>query len=250
MLVVERLKRTPILYSLVTTGSVIGAVGGIYTVTKELFQLPTPPLALLYHVAYIVVILFLSLLSIEYRSKRKTGPLGKSFEYDKDGVLWHGGEKAIAFRVVTFLALLERIGTHDGASAMDSKFLDAGRSAGQDFGQQFGTQIYPAELQKGGTPFRELSRASRLKLWAEYDSSTGWGLLEAHEKPKSADIVVKHSTLFKGVGGRYFAYFLAGYCETVVNAITSDFGSPLKLQDQVQVRDRSIEFALGSETQG
>jgi hypothetical protein len=214
--------------------------------TKEVFQLPTPPLTLLYHAAYIVIILFLSLLAVEYRSKRQSGPLGKSFEYDKEGVLWHGGEKAIAFRVVTFLALLERIGAQ-AVTSSDDAFLDAGRSAGQDFGQQFGAQIYPAELQKGGTPFRELSRSQRLKLWAEYDSSTGWGLLEAHEKPRSADIVVKHSTLFKGVGGKYFAYFLVGYCETVVNAITSDFGAPLKFQGQVQLRDRSIEFTLGTE---
>lgn len=247
MLAVERLRRTPVLYALVSTGSIVGAVGGIYSVTKDIFQLPTPSLALLYHAAYLVVILFLSVLAFEYRSKRQTGPLGKSFEYDRDGVLWHGGEKAIAFRVVTFLALLERVGQSDSEKPLENIFFDAGRASGSDFGQQFGTHIYPSELQKGGTPFRELSRSNRLKLWAEYDSSTGWGLLEAHEKPKSADIVVKHSTLFKGNGGRYFAYFLAGYCETVINAITSDFGAPLKLSDPVKIYDRSIEFTLSAE---
>jgi hypothetical protein len=85
-------------------------------------------------------------------------------------------------------------------------------------------------------------------LWADYDSSTGWGLVEAHEKPRSADIVVKHSTLFKGAGGKYFAHFLAGYCETVVNEITSDFGSPLNVDGPIKMHERSIEFTLCAES--
>lgn len=247
MLYVEQLKRKTVLYALLTTGSITGAFGVIYTVIKDVFKLPAPPLSLLYHVGYLVIIIFLILLAIEYRSKRQSGPLGKSFEYDKEGVLWHGGEKAIAFRVITFLSLLEKIVPQDLMSSDANLFLNAGRSVGLDFGQQFGTQIYPAELQKGGVPFRDLSRSQRIKLWAEYDSSTGWGLVKAYEKPRAADIVVKHSTLFNGAGGEHFAHFLVGYCETVINEMTSDFGSPLKFVGPIEINKRSIEFTLGAD---
>ena len=242
---VERLRQSPWLYSIAATGSIVGAIGGGFSAIREAFQLPCPPLWLMYHVAYLISILFLAFLANEYR-RRKTnsGALGKSFEYDKDGVLWHGTEKAIAFRVVTFLSFLEHISKAMPTSTAKEAFLKVGRIGGIDFAQQFGTQIYPAELRKGGLPFDQLTRPQRLALWSEYDSSTGWGLLSAHEKGTSVDIVVKHATLFRGDGGLCFAYMLAGYCETVLNAITSDLSSSYLFSGEIETQGKTITFAL------
>lgn len=232
--------------AIVTTGTIVGAVLGTYVTLKEFFGLETPPHILLVHVLYCVCLLFLAILAGQYRSTRsRIGALGKTFEYDKEGVLWHGSEKAIAFRVITFLALLEKVG--DAQETQNPRlFVQAGRVAGRDFATQFGSQIYPAELRGSGLSFDQLSIAQRLALWSEYDSSTGWGLLSAHQKPGAIEIIVKHPTLFHGRGGVLFAHYLAGYCETVVNEITDsfDFGYHYRFSNDITMRGRMASFSL------
>jgi hypothetical protein len=238
-------RRAPMIGAAVTTGSIFGTVVGIYLAIKEMFGLPAPPQYLFAHVLYWVFLLFLALLAAQYRSmKSRIGALGKTFEYDKEGVLWHGTEKAIAFRVITFLKLLEQFGDSKEIQNVDSLFVQAGRIGARDFAVQFGSQIYPTELRRSGPSFEQLSRAQRLALWSEYDSSTGWGLLSAHETSKSIEITVKHPTLFYGRGGVLFAHYLAGYCETVVNEITDSFGSDYHFSNNIARQGKTASFLL------
>jgi hypothetical protein len=238
-------RRAPVVAAVVTTGTVFGALGGIYLAIKEIFGLAAPPNYLFIHVLYWVLLLFFISLAAQYRSTRsRVGALGKVFEYDKEGVLWHGSEKAIAFRVVTFLSLLENLDDGKEVEKAQTSFLHAGRRAGRDFAVQFGSQIYPAELRRGGPSFDQLSKSQRLALWSEYDSSTGWGLLSAQEKPSSVEITVRHPTLFYGRGGVLFTYYLAGYCETVVNEITDSFGSGYHVSNNIARHGKIVSFLL------
>jgi hypothetical protein len=242
--VFQKLSRLPVVAAIAKSAAIVAGVSGAYMGLKDMFDLPTPPRSLLFHVAYWTG-LNLSFLVFHYRSSRSaTGALGKTFEYDKDGVLWHGTEKAIAFRVTTFLHLLQEVG--DKLSEQDARqvLLQAGRVAARDFAEQFGTQIYPAELRHGGPAFHHLSRPERLALWSEYDSSTGWGLLAAFEKPGAIDVLVKHPTLFRGLGGSLFAHYLAGYSETVVNSILGDFGATFRFAGKIVMHERTISFSL------
>jgi hypothetical protein len=244
MFSIESLRKNPLFFSFSATGATVATIVGLYKGAQEVFKFQPPPLSLLHHAVYLTIILFLSILAYVYQSQEESGPLGKSFKYDKNGVLWHGTEKAIAFRVVTFLGILEQIAQNIPNSSIKEAFLTSGRIAGNDFGQQFGNQIYPAELRKDSVPFDQLSKPQRLALWSEYDSSTGWGLLSAYEKVASVDIVVKHPTLFKGSGGEHFSYLLAGYCETVVNAITNDIGGSYVFSGTIDTKGKTISFSL------
>ena len=242
----HRLQKNPYMFSLVTTATIVSAVGTVYLVIKELYDLPILSFSTIYYVILVIFIFYFIFLAMGYRNLNKVGPLGKDFKYGDDGVLWHGSEKAIAFRVKTFLGLLEQVGDQLLETDRNKHFTNSGRESGRDFASQLGTQIYPTELKQDGPAFGELTLKARLELWSEYDSSTGWGMFEVQEKAKSLSIVIKHPKLFDGNGGKHFAYYLAGYSETVANAITKDFGCNWIFDNDLEIHDGVVEISLNS----
>jgi hypothetical protein len=60
----------------------------------------------------------------------------------------------------------------------------------------------------------------KIEAWLEYDSQAGWGNLAGRASDQSIVIQVQHfEGLFRGKGGMYFAFFMAGYCLAVLNSI-------------------------------
>ena len=205
------------------------------------------PLLLDYFEPVSIILLFIFFLSRNYLSKIKECNSLIKFTYDGNGVLWHGNECNIALRDVTFLKLLNDI-SKEIPDEKDKKkiFLNAGCDMGRGFGRQFKSQIYPKEIMKKDIPFNQLPKNERLRLWAEYDSSTGWGLISEIDIGRSLYVTAKHPTLFDAeTGGECFSYIMAGYAESFVNEIISDIGIHYKFSGDIEIDDNEkISFHL------
>ncbi len=233
----KQLYRNPYLYSLAATFVIVGMIKGGYEAVSFMFLVPKPPIWP--HAGYLICILFLLILAKRYESQN-------AFIYDEHGVLWHGNESNISLRVATFSEMLKSIAENIMLTDDDKKyvFTNIGRNLGHNFGQQFKKQIYRRELINSDIPFEDLDKNERLVRWTKYDSATGWGLIEATDFKESLFIVAKHPTLFEGDGGKWFSYIMAGYSESVVNEMTSEFHMRYQFSDQIKIDPDAISFPL------
>ncbi|MBS0235539.1 MAG: hypothetical protein JSR99_18885 [Proteobacteria bacterium] len=174
--------------------------------------------------------IYLLLVAAFFNSKliaeRQLRAAEEGFRYDHRGTLFNGTQPNIAFRVVTFQGLLSGLAeAMDGQTARNALF-DTGARASVDFAKKL-PQIYDENVRRlrGGNRWVELSFPEKLWKWTEYDSSTGWGILAAATDNQQVTVTVTHySGLFKRPS--YFAWFLAGYCTTVIQTIlTSEKGN-------------------------
>ena len=183
-----------------------------------------------------VLVQFFILAAVFYyeklQSERMLRRQEEAFKYDKRGTLYNGSEPNIAFRVATFQGILKCIADTFGSAPTQTALLDAGANASEDFAQNL-PRIFDGDVQhyRGGPVWSQLSFREKLQQWADYDSATGWGIMSIKwDEPNDIVVVsVSHQrSLLEGPGGHLFAYFLAGYCKTVLTAIIKnhDSGKP------------------------
>jgi hypothetical protein len=180
-------------------------------------------------VAVILVTYFLLvavLVHEQLEGERKLRQLEASFRYDKRGTLYNGTQPNIAFRIKTFNEILSNLGTQVGTAKAKSILQRTGELAAQDFAERF-PAIYDENVRRfrGGGSWDELDFTQKLEEWLEYDSHTGWGILTKKVDAKTIKISIMHlEKLYQGEGGKLFASFLAGYCQTVLCHILEGHG--------------------------
>lgn len=172
----------------------------------------------------VFVVLYFFLVSIfsgdRLRFEKRLRLLEQSFKYDNRGTLYNGGEPNIAFRITTFKAIIEGISADVGADKLSDILVSTGRVSGVDFANNLEV-IYNKDVaqKKAKKSWNDLTLAHKLDQWAEYDSSTGWGILACTIKSDNVKVVINHlHGLFEGEGGLMFGCFLAGYCETIIGS--------------------------------
>lgn len=189
-----------------------------------------------------IIVLYFFLASIfsgdRLRLEKQLRKNEQNFRYDKKGTLYNGEEPNISFRIATFKGILEGIGSAIEKAKLDELLRDTGRSAGVDFAESL-SQIYDNDVasKKLQRLWENLNLAEKLAQWAEYDSSTGWGLLncELNEKQKTISVVIDHfKGLFDGDGGEFFGQFLGGYAETIISRIVESTDG--KFKDYTKVK--------------
>lgn len=161
------------------------------------------------------------------RTERQLRQVEEGFSYDSRGTLWNGGEPNIAFRIKTFKGVLAGLNGALKKADLSKAMTAAGKEAAEDFATSFGA-IYESDIRskKGGSPWSELPINQKLEKWAEYDSSTGWGILSASADGDEITVEVVHlNGLYEGEGGQIFGHFIAGYCKTVVSALIASHES-------------------------
>jgi hypothetical protein len=178
-------------------------------------------------ILWIVAILYLFQVAGTYRlllqSEKRLRQLEEAFRYDKRGTLYNGREPNIAFRIATFRAMLEGLATNVGQAQLQKALTEVGREAASDFAAKL-ENIYNRNVSThiAAPQWNELSFEQKIDAWADYDSATGWGIVTANI-PKNTDkvtVTVTHLRgLFEGPEGLHFAWFLAGYCETVLTKV-------------------------------
>ena len=155
------------------------------------------------------------------RKERQLRQVESGFHYDSRGTLWNGDEPNIAFRIATFKGILEGLNSSLTTTDLNQPMTTAGKKAALDFGKNF-PSIYELDIRskKGGSPWEELRLGQKLHEWAEYDSSTGWGILTTDlNNDKILVEIVHFNKLYEGEGGQIYGHFITGYCETVVTQI-------------------------------
>jgi len=194
-----------------------------------------------------IVVLYFLLVSVfsgdRLRFEKKLRELEQNFKYDKKGTLYNGGEPNIAFRIVTFKGILEGISKSMGADTLSEQLIATGRTAGINFANSLG-EIYNEDVasHKIQSDWDKLSFVEKLNQWAEYDSSTGWGVLSCTTKESDVYVVITHlHGLFEGDGGKYFGYFLAGYAETIIAQIIKNHTGGGKISDYADAKLVSVE---------
>jgi hypothetical protein len=172
-----------------------------------------------------VLVLYFFLVSVfsgdRLRFEKRLRSLEQSFKYDNRGTLYNGKEPNIAFRIATFKGMLEGVSGVIGADKLSEVLTNTGRLASTDFARSL-KGIYNSDIatKKAKLDWSELSLSEKLDQWAEYDSSTGWGILACKVQNDSVKVVINHlQGLFDGNGGLMFGYFLAGYSETIISHI-------------------------------
>jgi hypothetical protein len=181
-----------------------------------------------------------------------------SFRYDKRGTLYNGSEPNIAFRITTFKAMLDGLAHGLGKDTLRDVLIKVGEKAASDFASKVDTIYDKNVFEHGGASnWAHLSCEQKVDAWTEYDSATGWGIVTA-VLPRGEDMVTVTVThlkgLFAGPEGLDFAWFLAGYCETVLTKILEghnsgpapgryhDF-SRARLEKTVQRNEEIVEFS-------
>jgi hypothetical protein len=177
----------------------------------------------------LVIIIYLILVIGAFRSlllnEKRIRGLEEAFRYDKRGTLYNGSEPNIAFRIGTFKAMLKGLAEKLPPPQLQRELGEVGRKTALDFSAKLeeiynGTPHIGAPL--GAPRWTDLSCEAKIDAWTEYDSATGWGIVTA-VAPRGTDKVTVSIThlkgLFEGPEGINFAYFLAGYCETVLTKI-------------------------------
>lgn len=157
------------------------------------------------------------------RFEKKLRALEQNFKYDNRGTLYNGSEPNIAFRIATFKGMLNGISSAMGVDELANVLIGIGRKASLDFADRL-AQIYNSDIamRKSSTTWDELTFSQKLNQWAEYDSSTGWGILACEIKNDQVKVVVNHlQGLVEGEDGLLFSNFLAGYSETIIGKIIS-----------------------------
>ena len=190
------------------------------------------------------------------RFERKLRKLEQSFRYDKRGTLYNGNQPNIAFRIKTFKSILEGLSGAVGQAQLEAGLRETGAAASADFAEQL-PSIYNQDVTKrgGGRRWDDLSFNEKVHSWADYDSSTGWGIVTGDPKGSRVLVTITHlRNLFKGTGGTLFSQFLAGYCETVIAHIAAgheagryqDFSRAEVLElKRISEKTMTIEIGLG-----
>lgn len=172
-------------------------------------------------------LLALNLILFLYVVARISSTRAKTAErrwHQMTGVLFHGDQPNISFRVETFKSMLGSLEAWIGADALQEALLEAGREASTNFGSEF-PGIYDIDVRpfKRGKTWTQLSLAKKLSAWSEYDSATGWGSIDADLRGRTVTVAITHNRgLFDDDTGNSFGYFLAGYCQSVLSAIIKD----------------------------
>jgi hypothetical protein len=214
-------------------------------------------------VLWFVAILYLSQVAATYRlllqSEKKLRQLEAAFRYDRRGTLYNGSEPNIAFRIVTFRAMLEGLANKLGNAELQKVLTEVGQQAASDFALKL-ENIYDRNVPTriGAPHWGELTYEQKIDAWTDYDSATGWGFVAA-AMPKGTDMVTVTVThlkgLFDGAEGLHFAWFLAGYCETVLTKVLEghnkgpapgryQYFSKAALQGTLQKSPDIVEFSF------
>lgn len=215
-----------------------------------------------------IVVLYFYLVSVfsgdKLRLEKQLRRLEQNFRYDNRGTLYNGGQPNIAFRIATFRAMLEGISENIDKDAFSKSLLKTGKMAGGDFANNLRV-IYDRDVAetKSKLSWDELNFQQQLEQWAEYDSSTGWGILSCSQKKSQQEdeVIVKIEHLrglFDGDVGILFSFFLGGYSETIISHILasyknkkhtkySEYNCAELLDEPARVGESSIElrFRLG-----
>jgi hypothetical protein len=165
------------------------------------------------------VIFALALRIVNLRAKKA----GHEWDH-QTGVLYHGKEANISFRIETFLGILEGLEKGIGPVKLQEYLQDAGLIASLDFATGL-PEIYDSQVRPKtqSAPWALLSLDDKLAEWADYDSGTGWGSIKAQLSNGKAKVLIRHNKgLFSGASGNHFVHFLAGYCETVLTRIIDE----------------------------
>lgn len=213
-------------------------------------------------VLWIIAILYLLQVAGAYRfllqGEKKLREREEAFRYDKRGTLYNGSEPNIAFRIATFKAMLEGLSNKVGQAQLQGALTAVGQTAASDFAAKLET-IYNRNVSTGmgARHWDELTCEQKIDAWTDYDSATGWGIVTA-ATPRNSDrvsVTVTHLRgLYAGPEGLHFAWFLAGYCETVLTKILEQHnGGPApgrfatfnraKLEGAVQKSPEIVEFS-------
>ena len=213
--------------SLLSPGLFFALLGSYNSLVSGKFTSELPPVVLLDRPAlglglliflFVVLIALMSLVGMSYRNSTRT-----QFE-TQAGVLRNGTEPNISFRVETFKALLVPLIGDRSQSDIRQLFLEAGREAGHNFAHEFPTEIYTALTGQGAGNWAAHSMRARLRLWARYDTETGWGEIQAiMQGHNRIHVEYLHPDLFGGGrASEAVGYFMAGYSETVLRGLLKD----------------------------
>ena len=148
--------------------------------------------------------------------------LEQNYKYDNRGTLYNGSEPNIAFRIQTFKSMLSGLAMYLDKTNVPEILAKIGKNASRDFADNL-HNIYDEDVasRKAKSEWSDLKLADKLDQWADYDSSTGWGIVACDlKKDGSIKVVINHlKGLFEGEDSVYFGYFLAGYSETIISKL-------------------------------
>lgn len=170
-----------------------------------------------------IIAVYLLLVAVLFNAKliteRQLRAAEDGFRYDNRGTLFHGTQPAIAFRVVTFRGMLEGLASPLEPSHARNALFHTGMRASVDFAQRL-PDLYDLNVHrlKGGNRWVDLSFPEKLYKWTDYDSATGWGIIAARVDGNQIVITVTHYNDLFGQPS-LFSWFLAGYCNTVIQTI-------------------------------
>ncbi len=170
-----------------------------------------------------IVAVYLLLVAVLFNAKliteRRLRAAEDGFRYDNRGTLFHGTQPAIAFRVITFRGMIEGLAAPLDPTAARHALFQTGTRASLDFARKLPT-LYDENVHRlrGGNRWIDLSFQEKLVKWADYDSATGWEIIAAQVDGNRATITVTHYNELFGQPS-LFCWFLAGYCNTVIQTI-------------------------------
>jgi hypothetical protein len=165
---------------------------------------------------------------------------------EADGALKRGSETELSLRVATFRSIIESLSVETSREALNHRFFDVGKQAGRSFAGRI-EQIHDA-LERTGLAWKDMGDGRRLTWWAEYDRSSGLGLISTVARANQILVEIKHEELFGSADGRTrageaIAYLLAGYCETVINGILGRARVSF-VADSLEVEPRHASYAF------
>lgn len=139
----------------------------------------------------------------------------------EDGILLFDREQHIAISVPTLKSILSTLGAEAGKGRANELLFRAGELAGKRFGSAFegiyGSQIAP----RTNKPWGALRDNEKLDVWERYDTTGGWGHVNAHKYDARSivEVIYRHPALYEGPGGELFSWLLAGYSKEVAAAL-------------------------------
>jgi hypothetical protein len=166
------------------------------------------------------------------------------------GALKRGAETELSLRVATFRSIIEALAVETSREALNNRFFEVGKQAGRSFASKI-EEIHDTR-ERTGLAWKDLPISRRLTWWADYDRSSGLGLISTVSRPGEIFVQISHEDLFYGADGKArageaIAYLLGGYCETVINGILRQGRvsfTPNSLE--IQAKHASYGFAVHS----
>lgn len=204
---------------------------------------PIPAIALALALFVFAFLLFLSVVGI-WQLQNFSSRAGLFVE--THGALKRGSETELSLRVATFRSIIEALGVEMPREALNNRFFEVGKQAGRSFASKI-EEIHDA-TERTGLAWKDLSVSRRLTWWAEYDRSSGLGLISTVSRPGQILVQITHENLFnsadgKARAGEAIAYLLGGYCETVINGILRQ-SSVSFMPNSIDVEARLASYAF------